>query len=76
MATVFQSIPTDRQPGLKKNFNTLLLLSLLFSVFHKSKNRESLGLKSIFDPRAIQRVTIIQYIEYVVYSAGLETSVI
>lgn len=73
MATVFQSIPTDRQPGLKKkNFNTLLLL--LFSVFHKSKNRESLGLKSIFDPRAIQRVTIIQYIEYV-YSAGLETSV-
>lgn len=75
MATVFQSIPTDRQPGLKKknNFNTLLLL--LFSVFHKSKNRESLGLKSIFDPRATQRVTIIQYIEYV-YSAGLETSVI
>lgn len=74
MATVFQSIPTDRQPGLKKkNFNKLLLL--LFSVFHKSKNRESLGLKSIFDPRATQRVTIIQYIEYV-YSAGLETSVI
>lgn len=47
MATVFQSIPTDRQPGLKKNKLQYIIIIIIFS-FSQVQKQGITGLKEHF----------------------------
>lgn len=47
MATVFQSIPTDRQPGLKKKQLQYIIIIIIFS-FSQVQKQGITGLKEHF----------------------------
>lgn len=48
MATVFQSIPTDRQPGLKKKLKYIIII-IIFSFSQVQKKVQKItGLKEHF----------------------------
>lgn len=47
MATVFQSIPTDRQPGLKKQQLQYIIIIIIFS-FSQVQKQGITGLKEHF----------------------------